>query len=42
MKTLSLLATVKYENAFLFMYSMREKTHAHRNYADDVPLEVKK
>lgn len=21
---------------------MREKTHAHRNYVDDVPLEVKK
>jgi tRNA A37 methylthiotransferase MiaB len=23
--------------AFLFAYSMREKTHAHRNYTDDVP-----
>lgn len=27
--------------AFLFAYSMREKTHAHRNYSDDVPAEVK-
>ncbi len=27
--------------AFLFAYSMREKTHAHRNYVDDVPEEVK-
>ncbi|CAL1360923.1 unnamed protein product [Linum trigynum] len=25
----------------MFAYSMREKTHAHRNYADDVPEEVK-
>lgn len=28
--------------AFLFAYSMREKTHAHRNYQDDVPEQVKK
>lgn len=28
--TLSLLETVKYDMAFLFAYSMREKTHAHR------------
>ena len=27
--------------AFLFAYSMREKTHAHRNYEDNVPEEVK-
>jgi len=27
--------------AFMFAYSMREKTHAHRNYVDDVPEEVK-
>ena len=27
--------------AFLFSYSMREKTHAHRNYKDDVSEEVK-
>jgi len=27
--------------AFMFAYSMREKTHAHRNYVDDVPEETK-
>ena len=27
--------------AYMFAYSMREKTHAHRNYSDDVPEEVK-
>ena len=28
--TLSLLEYVKYEHAFMFAYSMREKTRAHR------------
>ena len=37
-----MLREVKYDNAFLFMYSMREKTHAHRNYMDDVPKKKKK
>ena len=44
---------VKYEQAFMFAYSLREKTHAHRNYVylqwlffikfirDDVPEEMK-
>lgn len=27
--------------AYMFAYSMREKTHAHRNYIDDVPDGVK-
>lgn len=27
--------------AYMFAYSMREKTHANRNYSDDVPEEVK-
>lgn len=27
--------------AYMFAYSLREKTHAHRNYVDDVPEEVK-
>lgn len=27
--------------AYMFAYSMREKTHAHRNYLDDVPDNVK-
>ncbi|KAJ6645888.1 CDK5RAP1-like protein [Pseudolycoriella hygida] len=39
--TLSLMETVKYNVAYLFAYSMREKTTAHRRYSDDVPDEVK-
>uniref|UniRef100_A0A2P2JIG5 CDK5RAP1-like protein n=1 Tax=Rhizophora mucronata TaxID=61149 RepID=A0A2P2JIG5_RHIMU len=39
--TLSLMKSVGYDMAFMFAYSMREKTHAHRNYVDDVPEEVK-
>jgi tRNA A37 methylthiotransferase MiaB len=35
------LKEVKFDMAFLFAYSMREKTHAHRNYVDDVPEETK-
>lgn len=41
-QTLKLIEEVKYDQAFLFAYSMREKTHAHRRYTDDVPEEVKK
>jgi tRNA A37 methylthiotransferase MiaB len=32
---------MKFEMAFLFAYSMREGTHAHRNLQDDVSEEVK-
>ncbi|XP_033363570.1 CDK5RAP1-like protein [Bombus vosnesenskii] len=39
--TLSLIELVKYNKAFLFSYSMREKTTAHRRYKDDVPPSVK-
>ena len=39
--TLSLMKEVKYEHAFMFAYSLREKTHAHRNYEDDVPQDMK-
>ncbi|KCV68778.1 hypothetical protein H696_04197 [Fonticula alba] len=39
--TVSLLHHVNYEHAYLFAYSMREKTHAHRTLVDDVPEEVK-
>ncbi|XP_045475978.1 CDK5RAP1-like protein [Harmonia axyridis] len=39
--TLSLIETVQYNSAFLFMYSMREKTTAHRRYKDDIPNNVK-
>ncbi|XP_057542224.1 CDK5RAP1-like protein [Amaranthus tricolor] len=39
--TLSLIEAVGYDMAYMFAYSMREKTHAHRNYTDDVPEDVK-
>lgn len=39
--TITLMDQVKYNVAFLFAYSMREKTTAHRRYKDDVPLNVK-
>jgi tRNA A37 methylthiotransferase MiaB len=41
-ETLSLLEYVKYDQAFMFAYSMREKTPAHRKMQDDIPLDVKK
>ncbi|CAG4944606.1 unnamed protein product [Parnassius apollo] len=41
-ETLSLMEIVDYNVAFLFPYSMREKTTAYRRYKDDVPEEVKK
>ena len=39
--TLALLKEVKYEHAFLFAYSVRERTHAWHRLDDDVPQEVK-
>ena len=39
--TLDLIKEVKYDSGFLFAYSMREKTFAHRKLVDDVPEEVK-
>ncbi|GBP18050.1 CDK5RAP1-like protein [Eumeta japonica] len=41
-ETLTLMETVRYHTAFLFSYSMREKTTAYRRYKDDVPNDVKK
>ncbi|KPJ12832.1 CDK5 regulatory subunit-associated protein 1 [Papilio machaon] len=41
-ETLSLMEIVDYNIAFLFPYSMREKTTAYRRYKDDVPEDVKK
>lgn len=35
------MKAVGYDMAYMFAFSMREKTHAHRNYSDDVPEEVK-
>jgi len=39
--TLSLMETVKFEMAYLFAYSERERTLAHRKFEDDVPAQVK-
>jgi tRNA-2-methylthio-N6-dimethylallyladenosine synthase len=40
--TISLMAEVEYDLAYMFAYSERERTLAHRKYKDDVPEEVKK
>ena len=40
--TLSLIEDVRYDHAFMFMYSERPDTYAARKYKDDVPAEVKK
>lgn len=40
--TVSLLEAVKYDQAFMFAYSMRERTPAHRRYTDDVPEPIKR
>lgn len=40
--TLSLMEAVRYDHAFMFMYSERPQTYAARKYEDDIPLEVKK
>jgi tRNA-2-methylthio-N6-dimethylallyladenosine synthase len=41
-QTLSLMEAVKYDLAYMFMYSERPGTLAARRYEDDVPEEVKK
>ncbi len=40
--TLSLMETVRFDLAYLFAYSERERTLAHRKFEDDVPEAVKK
>lgn len=40
--TISLIEKVKFDMGFMFAYSMREKTHAHRRMQDNVPENVKK
>lgn len=40
-ETLDVLKTVKFEQAFTFAYSMREKTHAFNNMEDNVHAEEK-
>ena len=39
--TLSLIEQVEFDQAFMFAYSMRGKTHAHRKMTDDVAQSVK-
>ena len=40
-RTLDLIRAAKYSKAYMFAYSMRERTHAHRKLVDDVPEDVK-
>lgn len=40
--TVSLMKEVKYDFAYMFMYSERPKTLAERKFKDDIPEEVKK
>jgi tRNA-2-methylthio-N6-dimethylallyladenosine synthase len=40
--TMTLMAEVEYDLAYMFAYSERERTLAHRKYDDDVPEDVKK
>ncbi|XP_060521372.1 mitochondrial tRNA methylthiotransferase CDK5RAP1 isoform X2 [Cylas formicarius] len=40
--TITLMEEVQYNTAYLFSYSMREKTTAHRRFIDNIPEEVKK
>ena len=40
--TMSLMNIVEYDLAYMFAYSERERTLAHRKYEDNVPEEVKK
>ncbi|MEO9887415.1 MAG: tRNA (N6-isopentenyl adenosine(37)-C2)-methylthiotransferase MiaB [Balneola sp.] len=41
-QTMSLMNKVGYDLAYMFAYSERERTLAHRKFEDDVPEEVKK
>jgi tRNA-2-methylthio-N6-dimethylallyladenosine synthase len=40
--TLSLMEAVRYDHAFMFIYSERPNTYAQKKYDDDVPEDVKK
>ena len=40
--TLSLMEQVRYDHAYMFMYSERPDTYAARKYEDDIPEDVKK
>ncbi len=40
-ETVSLMKEVQYEQAFMFAYSKREKTHAYYNYQDNIDEDLK-
>lgn len=40
-QSVALMKQLAYEQAYMYKYSQREKTFAHRKYADDIPEEVK-
>ncbi|KAJ2146794.1 hypothetical protein IWW43_004404 [Coemansia sp. RSA 1935] len=39
--TVGVMREVGFDMAFMFAYSMRERTHAHRKFQDDVPADAK-
>ncbi len=39
--TLDIMSRVRFDQAFMFAYSLRDKTHAARVFVDDVPEDVK-
>lgn len=41
-ETVSMIARANYSMSYMFYYSEREGTLAHRKYEDDIPLDVKK
>lgn len=41
LQTVDLIKTVGFDMAYMYAYSMREKTMAHRRYIDDIPEEEK-
>lgn len=40
-ETLQVISQAQYDQAFMFAYSMRSKTHAYNNLVDDVPHHIK-